>query len=90
MKNKQTRRSVSMNGEVYGQLRCLCDKHEVAMSHVVQQLVECFLVVMHDKEHVDDDAFVLSAKETTKKFSWSTPAEPAKDEPIRGGGVHSL
>lgn len=88
--SKQTRRSVSMNGEVYGQLRCLCDKHEVAMSHVVQQLVECFLVVMHDKEHIGDDELVLSAKAADKTFSWTTPATPAKDEPIRGGGVHSL
>jgi hypothetical protein len=90
MKQKQTRRSVSMNGDVYRQLRCLCDKHEVAMSHVVQQLVECFLVIMHDKENIDDEELVLAAKEADKRFSWTTPAPPAKKEPIRGGGVHSL
>lgn len=88
--SKQTRRSVSMNGEVYKQLRSLCDKHQVSMSSVVQQLVECWLVIMKDKEKLYDDELVASAKEVEKKFSWTTTAEPAEKKPITGGGVHTL
>ena len=64
---KQTRRSVSMNGDVYGQLRCLCDKHGVSISRVTQQLVECCLVLMNEKESIHDEELVLSAKEADKK-----------------------
>ena len=60
------------------------------MSSVTQQLVECFLVVMHDKESIHDTELVLAAREADKGFSLATPAKPVKKAPIRGGGVHSL
>jgi len=89
---KQTRRSVSIKGDVYGQLRCLCDKHEVSMSSVTQQLVECFLVIMADKERIDDEVFVVSAQNVAERrpFSVTTPAEPVLEKPLSGGGTHLL
>lgn len=92
MSKKQTRRSISIQGDVYWQFRSLCDKHGVSMSSVTQQLVECFLVVMHDKEHIDDEVLVVPAQEVADRrpFSMSTPAEPAKEKPLSGGGTHLL
>lgn len=97
---KQTRRSVSMNGEVYRQLRSLCDKHEVAASHIVQQLVECFLDLVKDKENLgdtddearraDEEDVEEAVRKARRKFSWTTTAEPAQKKPITGGGVHTL
>ncbi len=92
MPQKQTRKSVSVRGEVYRQLRCLCDKHGVSMSHVVEQLVECLLSLRDGKEteNLEDAEFTQAAEKTEKKFSWTTAATPAEKKPIRGGGVHEL
>lgn len=90
MAMSQTRRSISINGDIYWQLRKLCDAEGIPMSKVTQQLIECFLVVVTDSKRVGDDELVLSAKETARKFSLTTPAESAKKEPIRGGGTHLL
>jgi hypothetical protein len=86
----QKRKSISIRGDTYAQMREWCQANDVPVGRAVDILCCHFL----GQVPVDDDSKVTREPpdtETVKKYSLHRkPEPPAAPDPVRGGGTHSF
>ena len=63
MSKKQTRRSVSVRGSTYEQVRKYCERHDISMSEFVEQRIAAFFGNGGSKEDADAAYKQLGADE---------------------------
>jgi hypothetical protein len=57
MAKKQTRRSVSIRGSTYDQIRRYCERHEMSMSEFVEERIATFFGNGGSREQEDDKSY---------------------------------
>lgn len=90
MPSKASRRAISIRGDTYDRLQKYCKENGFTISGLVEGLVAHFFENLPQDEDAPRDRPAPSAPPFQLKSLKKEELPPAKPEPIRGGGIHSL
>jgi len=86
----EKRKSISIRGETYSQMRAWCQKNDVPVGRAVDILC-CHFLGQVPAEDDDKVAHEPPSADTVQKYSLPRkPLPPPKPNPPRGGGTHSF
>jgi hypothetical protein len=95
MAKKQTRRSVTVSDDRYAQISVFCKVHGISRSAFLEELIAAYFLqrdpVFAESANEAVEADKVTVASTKKRgYPEKKPEPKAQDDPVRGGGVHSL